>query len=129
VTTASQYARAEIMGQGAYDNMSGGFSDKSTGTPGIIISNILSSNLGVTVKPMDKLSITADLWYATLAEDNGFGEDKLGTEVDLKVTYQLAEGLTLDVIGAYLFAGDATSTDGKNDKDPMEFGTRLSLSF
>jgi hypothetical protein len=143
VITASQYARAEIMGHGAYDNMSGSFSDKSTGTPpGIIISNILASNLGTTVKPMDKLSITADLWYAKLAEKNAFAaaasngnkaskQDKLGLEADLKISYTLVEGLTLDLIGAYLWAGDAigTKSGGSDSRDPYEFGTRLSLSF
>ena len=47
----------------------------------------------------------------------------------MKVTYQLVEGLNLDLIGAYLWAGDATSTDGNNDEDPYEFGAQLSLSF
>lgn len=97
------------------------------------IYNKLASNLGVTVKPMDKLSITADLSWAKLAEDRIFSatvkDDSLGLETDLKITYQLVEGLSLDIVGAYLFAGDATSADGKNDKDPYEFGTRLSLSF
>ena len=57
-------------------------------------------------------------------KDNGEEEDELGTEVDLKITYELVEGLNLDVVGAYLFAGDATGED-----DPIEVGSRLSLSF
>ena len=52
-----------------------------------------------------------------------------GFEVDLKATYMLVEGLNLDVVGAYLFADDATSLDGNNNDDPWEVGTRLSLSF
>ena len=44
-------------------------------------------------------------------------------------TYQLIENLNLDVVAAYLFAGDATSLTGENDEDPFELGTRLSLSF
>ena len=78
---------------------------------------------------MDKLKVTADLWWAKLAEENTFGEDELGIEADVIITYQLVEGLNLDIVGAYLFAGDALSADGKNDKDPYELGTRLSLSF
>jgi len=69
------------------------------------------------------------MWEAKLDEENAFGEDELGTEADIRITYQLVEGLTLDVVGAYLFAGNAISRDGKNDRDPFEFGTRLSLSF
>jgi hypothetical protein len=37
--------------------------------------------------------------------------------------------LNLDLVGAYLFADDATSVDGDNDEDPYELGARLSISF
>jgi hypothetical protein len=57
------------------------------------------------------------------------GEDDLGVEVDLVATYQLIEGMNLDIVGAYLFAGDAVSETGDNDDDPYEVGMRLSLSF
>jgi hypothetical protein len=57
------------------------------------------------------------------------GEDELGVEIDLVATYQLIEGMNLDLVGAYLFAGDAISTTGSNDDDPYEVGMRLSLSF
>jgi hypothetical protein len=66
---------------------------------------------------MEKLSLTGDLWYAGKPEKVN-GEDELGFEVDLLATYQLVEGLNLDLVGAYLFAGDAVSLDGKNDEDP-----------
>ena len=128
-TSYTSYYWAEIMGNGIFDNLTGGFSDASVGAPADAPSNILAVNLGATFKPMDKLSITADLWYAKLDEKNIFGKDKLGTEADLLISYKLVEGLTLDVVGAYLWAGDATSGDGKNDRNPYEFGTRLSLSF
>jgi hypothetical protein len=75
------------------------------------------------------MKVTADLWWVKLAEDNAFGEDELGIETDVVISYQLVDGLTLDVVGAYLFAGDAVSADGKNENDPYELGTRLSLSF
>ncbi|MFZ7125659.1 MAG: alginate export family protein [Desulfobacterales bacterium] len=117
------YYWAEIMGYGIFDNQA------SEGAPFDKITNIMAANLGVGVKPMDKLKLTLDVWYAQLAEDDINGEDYLGTEVDLKVTYQLVEGLNLDLVGAYLFAGDATSTDGSNEDDPYEIGARFSLSF
>ncbi|GBC63815.1 hypothetical protein DENIS_4813 [Desulfonema ishimotonii] len=116
------YYWSEIMGYGIFDNQT------SANAPADAISNIMAANLGATVKPMDKLSITLDVWYAALVEDNDAGEDKLGTEVDLKVTYELVEGLNLDVVGAYLFADDGTYA-GDNDADPYEIGTRLSLKF
>jgi hypothetical protein len=80
---------------------------------------------------MEKLKLTGDLYYAAHPEDDLVTDEKtLGVEVDLVATYQLLEGLSLDLVGAYLFADDATAlTDGGNDEDPWEVGTRLSLSF
>jgi hypothetical protein len=127
---------AEIMGYGVFDFYS------SAGAPADQISNVWAANIGATFKPMDKLSITADVWYAELVEDDLLGENELGTEVDLKVTYKLMENLTMDVVGAYLFAGDATRVialdvdadevvvfASENDDNPYEVGMRLSLSF
>jgi len=128
----ASYYWSEIMGLGIFDN------DASAGSPGNKIFNIWAVNLGTSIKPMDKLKVDVDLWYAERQEDLIFGvnalgvpikENKLGTELDVKVTYQLVEGLNLDLVGAYLWAGDATSTDGNNQEDPYEVGARLSLSF
>ena len=129
---SGSYYWSEIMGLGIFDDTA------SAGSPGDAIFNIWAVNIGTTFKPMDKLNVTVDLWYAEREEElvfvdpiTGlpFGEDELGTELDVKVTYQLVEGLNLDLVGAYLWAGDATSADGNNDEDPYEFGARLSLSF
>ncbi len=123
------YYWAEIMGYGIMDDM------VSNGSCGDKISNIIAYNIGASVKPMDKLTLKADLWYAMLAEEDVTDEDDLGFEVDLGVTIQLVENLNLDLIGAYLFAGDRTNAnrDGSgqfsDDADPYELGARLSLSF
>lgn len=116
------YYWSEIMGYGTFDDA------VSSGSPADQVSNITAINLGTTLKVSDKLSFDADVWYAMLAEDDVNGEDELGTEIDLKATYMLIDGLKLEVIGAYLFAGDATY-NGSDDENPLEFGTRLSLSF
>jgi hypothetical protein len=130
-TTSTTYYWAEILGAGVFDGLGGGSGIRNSVPYSYDVgpSNTLAVNLGVTVKPMDKLSVTADLWYAKLAEKNAFNKDKLGVEADLRITYKLIEGLTLDVVGAYLFAGDAVSADGNNDSNPYEYGTQLSLSF
>ena len=131
-TSSQLYAWAEIMGAGVFDNSAVNVNtaqNNSKNAPGYFPTNILAANIGVTVKPMNKLAITADLWYAKLAEKNAQNKDYLGTEVDLKATYKLVEGLNLDLVAAYLFAGDATSDDGKNDRNPYELGMQLSLSF
>lgn len=114
----SSYYWAEIMGLGAFDNA------PSNGAPGDDITNIWAANGGVTIKPMDKLKVDADVWYAQLAEDNAAGETELGVEFDGKLTYTIMENLTAEGIFAYLISGDATG-----DEDVMEGGVRLSLKF
>lgn len=128
------YYWAEILGLGIFD------AQVPNGSPGGDVSNIYALNIGATLKPVEKLSLKGDIWYAALVEDTvgatigptgslSGGEDELGVEIDLVATYQLVEGMNLDIVGAYLFAGDAVSTNGKNDDDPYELGMRLSLSF
>jgi hypothetical protein len=116
------YYWAEIMGYGTFDDQ------VSNNSPADQIHNILAANFGLSLKPMDKLKVALDVWYAQLAEEVN-DEDYLGTEVDLKITYELVDNLNLDVIGAYLFAGDATTMNSPNDADPYEVGAQLSLSF
>ena len=125
VNTGQSYYWAEIMGYGVFDEQGiAGFpnSDK--------IGNIWAVNLGSKIKPMDKLTVTLDLWYASLVEDNNANLDEsLGTEVDLKVSYQLVEGLNMDVVAAYLFADDAADFNNVDSANPYELGVQLSLSF
>ncbi len=116
------YYWSEIMGYGVFDDA------VSANSCADQISNITAINLGTTFKASEKLSFDADVWYAMLNEEDANGEDVLGTEIDLKASYMLIDGLKLEIIGAYLFAGDATYK-GDNDENPLEFGTRLSLSF
>ncbi|MDJ0720966.1 MAG: hypothetical protein QNJ04_05020 [Desulfobacterales bacterium] len=126
VSPFGSYYWSEIMGLGIFDNRA------SANAPGDKISNVWAINLGVDMKPMDKLKVALDLWYAERVEDEmvANGEDELGTELDLLITYELVEGLNLDLVGAYLWADDATA-DGTedNEEDPYEVGARLSLSF
>ena len=122
VPQGQSYYWAEIMGYGIFDNQA------SANAPADQISNCQVANLGVTFSPAEKLTLTVDGWYAQLAEDDANGNKDLGTEVDLKVTYKLVENLKLEVVGAYLFAGDATNS-GDNQADPYEVGARLSFAF
>lgn len=123
--TGQAYYWSEIMGLGTFDNQ------VSNNSPGGDVSNVYALNGGVGFKPMDGMSLTFDVWYASLVEETSTsgGETDLGIELDAKMSYQLVEGLTLDVIGAYLLAGDATTAKASNDADPFEVGSRLSLSF
>lgn len=117
------YYWSEIMGYGIFDWQ------VSNGSPADELTNIMAGNFGVTLKPMDKLKISVDGWYAQLVEEDMNGEDYLGTEVDLVITYELVENLNLDIVGAYLFAGEATTQNDIDEADPYEVGARLSLSF
>jgi hypothetical protein len=100
-----------------------------------VVTNLWYVGGGFKWSPMDKLTLNPSVWYASFAEDNALGDDVLGTEVDMVVTYQLVEGLNLQLIGAYLFAGDAlvsaagTALGEDNQEDAYEYGLRLSLSF
>jgi hypothetical protein len=114
----SSYYWAEIMGLGVFDNTA------NASSPGDDISNIWAANAGVTIKPMDKLKVSADVWYAALAEDNAAGDTDLGVEFDGNVGYNIFDNLTAEAIFAYLIAGDATG-----DEDIIETGVRFSLKF
>jgi hypothetical protein len=122
VPAGQSYYWAEIMGMGMFDNQS------SNGSPANAVSNALIGNVGATFN-MGDIKLDADLWYAQAEEVPSGAPDELGTEIDLKLTYNLMDDLKLEVIGAYLFADDATTGGGSNEKDPYEVGTRLSLSF
>ncbi len=126
------YYSAEIMGYGKMDNLA-----SYSASPFDRISSIAAINLGASIKPMDKLTLKGDIWYAKLADKDSTNNSSLGSEIDLVVTYELIEDLKFDIIGAYLFSGDSTSTklvpgrQLKNDNSsyPYELGARLSLSF
>ena len=78
----------------------------------------------MTIRPMDKMTVTGDVWYAMLAEENEDGEDELGLELDGKITYELMDNLRADFILAYLVAGDVTG-----DENVFEGGVQFSLKF
>ncbi len=123
VPKGQSYYWSEIMGYGTFD------AQVSNNSPADQISNVMIANLGTTIKPTADLKISLDAWWAKLAEeDPATKEDELGIEANVKITYTLVQGLNLDLVGAYLFAGDATYK-GDDGEDPFEIGTRLSLSF
>jgi len=100
----------------------------SAKSPADKISNIKAINIGAGYKATPNLSFKADVWHAKLAESDVAGNDTLGTEIDLRMTYALMKNLNLDLVGAYLFAGNATF-DGANSSNAYEIGTQLSFSF
>jgi len=117
------YYWSEIMGLGVFDDYT------SNASPGDYITNIMAANLGASMDVTEKLTLSADLWYAQLAEDDANGNKDLGTEIDLSAAYTIIEGMRLHAVAAYLFAGDATTGGVENDADPFEIGAQFSISF
>jgi hypothetical protein len=122
VPQMQMYYWAEIMGLGVFDNQASANScaDK--------ISNIEAANIGIGLKASDKLAFKADVWHARLVEAYVPDNETLGTEIDLTMTYALMKNLNLDLVGAYLMAGNATYS-GPGETNPYEFGAKLSFSF
>ena len=130
----TSYYWAEIMGAGIIDNQ------VPSGAPGDKISNVWIGNLGASYKLIQDLKLSADLWYAIRAEDVKIAtapgasqahSASLGTELDLVATYTIVDNLKLDLIGAYLWAGDAItkSVDPYGSTNPIELAAQLSLAF
>jgi hypothetical protein len=127
VPKGQSYYWAEIMGLGVFDNTA------SAGAPGDQIYNIMAAQLGASFSTSENWTWNADVWYASLVEEDINGNNDLGIEIDLKATYKMMEGLKLEMVAAYLMAGDATYDPAagitENEEDPIEIGARLSFSF
>jgi hypothetical protein len=132
----ASYYWAEIMGDGIIDNQT------PIGAPGDKISNLWVGNVGASYKVLPTLKFSADIWYAKHANevqiasatvDNKYSSD-LGTELDLVASYTIVDNLKLDLIGAYLWAGDAitknlATNDPNGNVNPYELAAMLSLAF
>jgi len=139
--TGQYYAWSEILGEGVFDKQIPRLANGNL-TPGTQPGGgngntlgLMAGNVGTTISPAKDLKISLDAWYVALVEDldvvkdgRTSKENEIGIEANVKVTYTLVPGLNIDLIGAYLFAGDAMY-QGTGAADPYEFGTRLSLSF
>jgi len=119
------YTWSEIMGEGVFDSYGA-----SNGSPGTALTNIWAANLGASFQATDTLKLTGDLWYAELVEENELIEDKeLGTEANLALDWAVNPDMNLTLVGAYLFAGDATTMGAEEEADPWEVGLQLSFRF
>lgn len=119
----NSYYWSEIMGYGMFDQQ------VSANSPANHISNIWFVNGGVDYKVVENLKLTFDVWYADRVEALTAGADTpLGTELNFIATYTIMPKLNLDLVAAYLFAGEGTY-EGADEADPFELGARLSLSF
>ncbi len=133
-TWGASYYWAEIMGEGIIDNQA------PLGAPDDKISNVYIANLGGSYKLLADLKFAADLWWANRAQDVAIAtaagqrqrySSTLGTELDLVATYTIVDNLKLDLIGAYLWAGDCITmaVDPRGSTNPIELAAQFSLAF
>jgi hypothetical protein len=84
-------------------------------------------NIGASVAPMDKLSLKLDYYDASYAETAAGASDDIGSEIDFQVTYQLLEGLSLDVIAAFFQTGEGLVA--ANEEDITMYGAQFTVAW
>lgn len=127
---------SEIIGGGIFDKFAIGHTDANGkrdfqwtgyGQP----QNLWTVTAGASWQALEKTKLSASYWYFGTAEDvdTWDGTDNsIGHEVDLYLTQGIVDGLTLDLVGAYLFAEDAY-TAAQSVDDAYEVGARLQWNF
>jgi hypothetical protein len=88
--------------------------------------NLWAVGVGADFKPTDTTTISIDAYYMGMVEDRSVGcdptvdscdEDEIGIEIDARLTQKIYDNLTLNVVGAYLFAEDGYGFYGDTDDD------------
>jgi len=127
-TVGQSYTWAEIMGLGDLDFQT------SYNASGEFLTNLRAFNVGSSYILKNGFQTDIDLWYAMLNEKrileapDWYNGKELGFEIDIKLTYPLAESMKAEMIFAYLFAGNATC-NRENKENPYETGIILSVEF
>ena len=123
------YYWSEIMGLGSND-------DDILDNMEWALSNIIGGGAGVSVSPIDKLTMDFSLWYAAALEDfigkktrQLVEASTYGTEVNAVIGYELMDNLKFTFIGAYVFAGDAITEKLPDDANPYSVLGQLKLTF
>jgi hypothetical protein len=130
VPYGQSFTWSEIMGEGIFDAYGA-----SNAAPGTGINNVAAAGVGLSYPLSDKWKVRGDVWYAQLVENEVTDDKYLGTEVNLRLDYQVNDDVTLTAVGAYLFAGDATNYNyaddvkASDDADPWEVGLQLTFRF
>ena len=123
IGNAGSVGSSELWGEGTLDVAVPQTSFKTDPT------NYLAFNLGATYKVNKAWKLKFDYWNLNYVEDAGVGSDtSIGNELSVKATWAMLKSLNMDIIAAYLVAGDAIepATDSEN---PYEIGVKLSLKF
>jgi hypothetical protein len=133
---------SEIMGQGTLDSNVGDAGDRDHIGPANRgdynaadgPSNLWTISAGAAWQALPTTKLTLNYYYIKTAEDvisdlaTLDTDDTIGHEVDFYLDQQVVDGLTLRLVGAYLFADDALSVNDDDD-DIWETGAQLMWAF
>lgn len=103
-------------------------------------SNIWTVTVGGAWQALEKTKVSASYWYFGTSEDVVSGPankkfvvpyaNDIGHELNFYVTQGIVDGLTLDLVGAYLITGDAYNAMPSDKKDDVyELGARIQWNF
>jgi len=83
----------------------------------LLESNVWFLNVGASINPAEKVKVDADFFYYEQPQESVIGLasfDKLGMEVDLRVSYQYSENVAAELIGAYFTPDDEELSQVRN---------------
>jgi hypothetical protein len=96
-----------------------------------LVTNVWFVNVGGTIKPNEKTSVDADLFWYQAPEDVIPGQDSIGLELDLRLSYQYSENVAAELIGAYFAPDDdgaaAVATGFGDDTFMVKGGVKVSF--
>ena len=80
---------------------------------------------------MDKLTALAQIAYATTSSDKVVKDKALGTEIDLRLSYEVAPKTSVWAEGAYILGGKylETTNAASGDQNPSYYAAGLMTSF
>lgn len=134
---------SEIVGGGILDNVTTIAHTNAAGAKDFqwegyqFPTNVWTVTLGGSYQVLEKTKLSMSYWYFGTSEDVvskvyangdlGYAND-IGHELDFYLSQGIVDGLTLDIVGAYLIAGDAFSA-ADHKENVYEFGARLQWNF
>jgi len=72
--------------------------------------NTNAVSVNVSLKPRDKVNVSAEYWNYTLAEKNVAGKDDNGTELNIKVNHEMSKNINCELAYAMRDAGDVSTS-------------------
>lgn len=129
---------SEILGLGTLDVSVYGIDNLNATGQGAYYSADRPTNLwmltaGTSWQALEQTKVTFNYYYVMTSEDvvaseDGDKDDTVGHELDFYLDQGVVDGLTLRLVGAYLFADDAYKANDDDD-DAYEMGAQLLWQF